>query len=135
MDNGKPNRACRPHRISESSKVDFFNYFYFILFIYFHRNCRAGEQPSDSSLNICWPAYSFILHQPHVLHPNMLCLLCGRCSAQWAKLRRSCTALMNRGSTATSVTWCWSLMSSRSLLTELSWPSPVPTSMPCSPSA
>lgn len=56
-----------------------------------------------------------------------------RCSAGWIKLWRSCGASMSSGGTVSSVTWCWLLMTSGSLLTEPSLPFPAHTSTPCSP--
>lgn len=120
MDNGKPIRVCRPHRISESSKVN----------VIFKRHNKHNCRTSFSLLwQLCllWPM--FTSQGKAVLR---VCGIC-RCSAGWIKPWMSCGASMSSGGTVSSVMWCWLLTTSGSLLTEPSLPFPAHTSTPCSP--
>lgn len=126
MDNGKPNRVCRPHQISESCKVN----------VIFKRHSKHNCRTSFSLLwQLCllWPM--FASPRRGFVYECVLIPCCGvcRCSAGWIKPWRSCGASMSSGGTASSVTWCWLLMTSGSLLTEPSLPFPARTSTPCSP--
>lgn len=149
----KPNRVCRPQRISESSKVSLRSRFstithlhnpspniHTVLFVFLLCVCVCGKcfPMCFSGVFMCFstsikPCNVAVFQRKNKTFSFFFFLpIWCRFSTVWISLWRSCKASMNSGSTGGSAMWFWWLRTRESLLTEPCWLSPVHTSMPCS---